>query len=221
MDEEVCGGVKTLRVLAVDDHKLMLEAIRAALEQASDVELVGVAHTGSEALTLIPRLNPDVVLLDMRMPLMDGLTTLGHIRASHPDVKVVILSAIDEPEQIQAALRQGASSFVVKHVDPRDLAPAIRQAASGAVFQMLGVEETAEDAVAKETGITESELRVLKALAQGLSNKQIAKELFVTEQTVKFHLTNIYRKLQVSNRTEAARYAYQRGLATDPFYKIA
>jgi DNA-binding NarL/FixJ family response regulator len=213
--------VKTLRVLAVDDHKLMLEAIKAALERADDVELVGVAQTGSEALTLIPRLNPDVVLLDVRMPLMDGLTALGHIRKRHPDVKVVILSAIEEPEQIQAALRQGASSFVVKNIDPRDLASAIRQAASGAVFQMLGAKATSESTVAKETGITDSELRVLKALVQGLSNKQIAKKLFITEQTVKFHLTNIYRKLQVSNRTEAARYAYQHGLATNPFYELA
>jgi DNA-binding NarL/FixJ family response regulator len=213
--------VKTLRVLAVDDHKLMLEAISAALEQADDVELVGVAHTGSEALTVIPRVNPDVVLLDMRMPMMDGLTTLGHIRKRFPNVKVVILSAIEEPEQIHAALRQGASSFVVKHIDPRDLASAIRQAASGAVFQRISVKETGEEAAARETGITESELRVLKALAQGLSNKQIAKELFITEQTVKFHLTNVYRKLGVANRTEAARYAYQHGLAANPFYELA
>ena len=213
--------MKTLRVLAVDDHKLMLEAIKAALDEAKDVEVVGVAYSGSEALTMIPRTNPDVVLLDMRMPLMDGLTALGLIRKRHPKVKVVILSAIDEPDQIQAALRQGASSFVVKHIDPRDLASAIRQAASGAVFQMLGAAETSEEAVAKETGITDSELRVLKALAQGMSNKQIAKELFITEQTVKFHLTNIYRKLDVSNRTEAARYAYQHGLAANPFYELA
>jgi DNA-binding NarL/FixJ family response regulator len=213
--------VKALRVLAVDDHKLMLEAIRAALEQTEDVELVGVACSGSEALPMISRVDPDVVLLDLRMPLMDGLTTLGHIRKRHPEVKVVILSAIEEPEQIQAALRQGASSFVVKHIEPRDLASAIRQAASGVVFQMLGAEETSEEAAAKETGITDSELRVLKALAQGLSNKQIAKELFITEQTVKFHLTNIYRKLEVSNRTEAARYAYQHGLAANPFYELA
>jgi DNA-binding NarL/FixJ family response regulator len=213
--------MKTLRVLAVDDHKLMLEAIEAALEKADDVELVGVAPSGTQALPLISRLNPDVVLLDVRMPRMDGFTTLAHIRKRHPDVKVVMLSAIEEPEQIQAALRHGASSFVVKHIDPRDLASAIRQAASGAVFQMLGAENTSQEAAAKESGITESELRVLKALAQGLSNKQIAKELFVTEQTVKFHLTNIYRKLQVSNRTEAARYAYQHGLATNPFYESA
>jgi DNA-binding NarL/FixJ family response regulator len=212
--------VKALRVLAVDDHPLMLEAVKVVLESEDDVELVGVAESGSEALALMGRLNPDVVLLDMRMPLMDGLTTLAHIRKRHPDVKVVMLSAIDEPEQIQAALRRGAASFVVKHIDPRDLASAIRQAASGSVFQLLGAEPTSEENAAHESGITESELRVLRALAQGLSNKLIAKELFVTEQTVKFHLTNIYRKLEVSNRTEAARYAYQHGLATNPFYEI-
>ena len=199
----------------------MLEAIRAALDQAEGVELVAEANSGSEAMTLIERTNPDVVLLDIRMPRMDGLTTLGRIRQRHPGVKVVMLSGIDEPEQIQEALRQGASSFIVKHIDPRDLASAIRQAASGAVFQTIGADESSEESAAKELGITDSELRVLKALAEGLSNKQIGAQLFVTEQTVKFHLTNIYRKLQVSNRTEAARYAYQHGLASNPFYEIA
>jgi len=209
----------TLRVLAVDDHKLMLEAIRAALEEAEGVELIGVTNSGSEALPLIARTNPDIVLLDIRMPLMDGLTTLAHIRKRHPDVKVVMLSGIDDPELIEAALRQGASSFVVKDINPRDLASAIRRAANGTVVQTLGSEGTSEETAAAEAGITDGELRVLRALAQGLSNKQIARELFVTEQTVKFHLTNVYRKLEVSNRTEAARYAYQHGLATNPFYE--
>jgi DNA-binding NarL/FixJ family response regulator len=108
----------------------------------------------------------------------------------------------------------------VKHIDPRDLASAIRQAASGAVFQKFDAEGSTEEAVAKATGITDCELRVLKALAQGHSNKEIAKELFITEQTVKFHLTNIYRKLDVSNRTEAARSAYQHGLVENPFYEV-
>ena len=194
-----------IRVVVVDDHQLMLDAIRLTLEQSEDIELVGEALTGSEALPLIGRTHPDLVLLDIRMPQMDGLTCLGKIRERHPKIKVVILSGIDEPEQIQTALKHGASAFVVKHVDPRDLASALRQAMAGTVFQMLGSGESSEENAAKAAGVTESEMRVLTALARGLSNKQIATELFITEQTVKFHLTNIYRKLHV--RTEPKRLA--------------
>lgn len=210
-----------IRVVVVDDHQLMLNAIRLTLEQSEDIELVGEALTGSEALPLIGRTQPDLVLLDIRMPQMDGLTCLGKIRERHPNIKVVILSGIDEPEQIQTALKHGASAFVVKHVDPRDLASALRQAMAGTVFQMLGSGESSEENAAKAAGVTESEMRVLTALARGLSNKQIAAELFITEQTVKFHLTNIYRKLHVANRTEATRYAYQHGIVVNPFFEVA
>jgi DNA-binding NarL/FixJ family response regulator len=199
----------------------MLDAIRLTLEQSEDIELVGEALTGSEALPLIGRTQPDLVLLDIRMPQMDGLTCLGKIRERHPKIKVVILSGIDEPEQIQTALKHGACAFVVKHVDPRDLASALRQAMAGTVFQMLGSGESTEDNAARAAGVTESEMRVLTALARGLSNKQIAAELFITEQTVKFHLTNIYRKLHVANRTEATRYAYQHGIVVNPFFEVA
>ena len=214
-------GVGQIRVVVVDDHQLMLDAIRLTLEQSEDIELVGEALTGSEALPLIGRTHPDLVLLDIRMPQMDGLTCLGKIRERHPKIKVVILSGIDEPEQIQTALKHGASAFVVKHVDPRDLASALRQAMAGTVFQMLGSGESSEENAAKAAGVTESEMRVLTALARGLSNKQIAAELFITEQTVKFHLTNIYRKLHVGNRTEATRYAYQHGIVVNPFFEVA
>ena len=213
--------MKTLGVVAVDDHKLVLEGIKAALEQVEDIELVGVANSGSEALPLVARTNPDVILLDLRMPRMDGMTMLGLLRNRHPDVKVVMLSAVEEPDQMKAALRRGASLFVAKYIDPDDLASAIRQAATGVVFQMFATEEIDEEAAAKANGITEAELRVLKAVSRGLSNKRIARELGVTQQTVKFHLTNIYRKLDVSNRTEAARVAYQHGLVTNPYHEIA
>jgi DNA-binding NarL/FixJ family response regulator len=218
---EGAAAVGQIRVVVVDDHQLMLDAIRLTLEQSEDIELVGEALTGSEALPLIGRTQPDLVLLDIRMPQMDGLTCLGKIRERHPNIKVVILSGIDEPEQIQTALKHGASAFVVKHVDPRDLASALRQAMAGTVFQMLGSGESSEENAAKAAGVTESEMRVLTALARGLSNKQIAAELFITEQTVKFHLTNIYRKLHVANRTEATRYAYQHGIVVNPFFEVA
>ena len=210
-----------LRVVAVDDHQLMLDAICLTLQDEEGIEVVGQALSAVEALPLIGRTQPDIVLLDIRMPQMDGLTCLARIREQHPRVKVVILSGIDEPEQIRTALEQGAAAFVAKHVDPRDLASALRQIAEGTVFQVLGSDGAGGDNAAKNAGITESELRVLRALAQGRSNKQIAGELFITEQTVKFHLTNIYRKLDVSNRTEATRFAYQHGLVTNPFFEVA
>jgi len=208
-------------VVAVDDHQLMLDAICLTLQDEEGIEVVGQALSAVEALPLIGRTQPDIVLLDIRMPQMDGLTCLARIREQHPRVKVVILSGIDEPEQIRTALEQGAAAFVVKHVDPRDLASALRQIAEGTVFQVLGSDAAGGDNAAKSAGITESELRVLRALAQGRSNKQIAGELFITEQTVKLHLTNIYRKLDVSNRTEATRFAYQHGLVTNPFFEVA
>ncbi len=183
----------------------MLKAMRMALEEADDLEIVGEATSGSQVLPLVAQSNPDLVLLDIRMPGMDGLMALELIR-----------SGLDEPDVIKAALRRGASAFVAKTIDPRDLASALRQAAEGTVFQALGIPEEDETSVAKEAGLSKRELSILKALGSGLSNKQIAKELWLAEQTVKFHLTNIYRKLGVANRTEAVRYAYRHGLVESP-----
>ena len=213
--------MKNLRVVAVDDHQLMLDAIRLTLTGAAGVEIVGEVVSSTEALPLIERTRPDIVLLDIRMPQMDGFATLAKIRERFPRVKVVMLSAIDEPEQIRMALEQGAAGFVVKHVDPGDLPSALRQIADETVFQLVGTSNAGRADAVKSAGITDSELRVLRALAQGKSNKQIAADLFITEQTVKFHLTNIYRKLDVSNRTEATRFAYQHGLVTNPFFEVA
>ena len=210
--------MKRLRVLVADDHRLMLEAVRAALATVEDMEIVGEAYQGPQVLPLIGQTKPDVVVLDLRMPQMDGLTILEHMQKRHPDVKVVILSGVDEPDVIEQALKRGASAFVLKHVDPRDLPSAIRQAAEGSVFQTVGLPEQNGRASAGDVGLTAREESVLKALARGLSNKQIAKEEWVTEQTVKFHLTNIYRKLGVANRTEATRFAYQHGLVDSPLY---
>jgi DNA-binding NarL/FixJ family response regulator len=143
---------------------------------------------------------------------MDGLTCIELIRKRHPKVKVVVLSVFNDPDRIQAALRRGASGYIVKSVNPLDLPSALRQALEGTVYHALGLPDIDDEASAKSAGLTEREIAILKAVARGLSNQAIGKELWVTEQTVKFHLTNIYRKLGVANRTEAARYAYQHGL---------
>jgi DNA-binding NarL/FixJ family response regulator len=146
------------------------------------------------------------------MPQMDGLTCLARIRKEFPDMKVAILSVSQEPDQIQTALKRGANAYIIKTIDPDDLAAALRQTVEGTVFTTAGLSDDSGERAAKEAGLTERELVIVRAVARGLSNEAIAKELWVAEQTVKFHLTNIYRKLEVSNRTEAARYAFERGL---------
>jgi DNA-binding NarL/FixJ family response regulator len=210
-----------MKVLIADDHRLMLEGIRRALEGVEGFEIVGEAYTGSQVLPLVGRTHPDVVLLDIRMPQMDGLTCIELIRKRYPKVKVVVLSVFNDPEHIQAALKRGASGYIVKSVNPLDLPSALRQALEGTVYHPLGLPETDDESEAKAAGLTERELAILKAVARGLSNQAIGKELWVTEQTVKFHLTNIYRKLGVANRTEAARYAYQHGLVESPALEYA
>jgi DNA-binding NarL/FixJ family response regulator len=210
-----------MKVLIADDHRLMVEGIRRALAPAEDIEIVGEACNGSQVLPLVRRTNPDVVLLDMRMPQMDGLACLDHIRKHCPKVKVIILSVFSDQEHIQAAFNHGASGYIVKSVNPIDLPSAIRQAVEGSVFHALGFPEVDEATAGKAAGLTERELSILRAVARGLSNAAIGKELWVTEQTVKFHLTNIYRKLHLANRTEAARYAYQHGLVESPLYEYA
>jgi DNA-binding NarL/FixJ family response regulator len=207
-----------LKVVIADDHRLMLEAIKTALEQAEDIEIVGETTSGGQVIPLVGQTDPDMVLLDYRMPEIDGLACLDRLQQRFPRVKVVMFSAADDPQLIEAALSRGASAFIVKHIDPRDLPSALRQAVDGSVYRTLGRAPEEDASGAKAAGLSTSEIRVLKAMALGLSNKEIAKELWLSEQTVKFHLRNIYRKLDVANRTEASHFAYQHGLIGNPFF---
>jgi DNA-binding NarL/FixJ family response regulator len=204
-----------MKVVIADDHPLILAGVRRVLESAEGFEVVGEARSGSEVLPLIGRTSPDVVVLDMRMPGVDGLGCLDRIRARYPQTKVVVLSVSADPEQVQAAFKHGACGYVVKSIDSADLASAIRQAVDGTAFHALGLPALNEESSAKAAGLTERELTIMKAVARGLPNQAIARELWVTEQTVKFHLTNVYRKLGVANRTEAARWAFARGLLNE------
>ena len=207
-----------LKVLIADDHQLMLDGIRLALEREDDFQVVGEARSGSQVMPLVSRLRPDVVMLDLRMPASDGLSCLAQIKQRFPTTKVVVLSVSTDPGVIENVLRTGASAYIVKSVNPVDLPSTLRQVVEGTVFTAIGLPEGRE-AAAKAAGLTERETAILTALAKGLSNEAIGKELWVAEQTVKFHLTNIYRKLGVSNRTEAARYAFQQGLIESPVYE--
>lgn len=203
-----------MRVVIADDHKLIVEGIKRALDESEDFEVVGEATSGSQVLPLVGRTNPDLVILDLRMPGADGLTCLSRIHKQYPHVKVVVLSVSTDENVIQTALKRGASAYIIKSINPIDLPSALRQAMEGTVYSAIGMPE--RDNPARAVGLTERETAILTALARGLSNEAIGKELWVAEQTVKFHLTNIYRKLGVSNRTEAARLAYQHGLVESP-----
>jgi DNA-binding NarL/FixJ family response regulator len=207
-----------MRVVIADDHRLMLDGIRRALEADGGFEIVGETQNGTQVLPLVSETKPDLVLLDVRMPHMDGLACLDEIHRRFPEMKVVMLSASTSSELIEAALRRGATAYIAKSVDPVDLPSALRQAIEGNVFSATAFSGPAEGGGARAAGLTDRETSILRALARGLSNEEIAKELWVTQQTVKFHLTNIYRKLGVKNRTEATRLAYQQGLVESPLY---
>jgi DNA-binding NarL/FixJ family response regulator len=208
-----------MRVLIADDHRLIAEGVKRSLEAEGDFEVVAEASAGSQILPLIRRTKPDLVLLDLRMPGVDGLTALEQIKRDHPAIKVVILSASTDHAVIKAALAKGASAYVIKSVNPVDLASTLRQAMEGSVFHAVGLPPEGTATAASDLGLTSREISILKALARGLSNQAIGKELFVAEQTVKFHLTNIYRKLNAANRTEAVRMAYQHGIIDNPIYE--
>jgi len=202
-----------LRLLVVDDHQLMLEAVRSALAGEDEIDVVGEARSGYEALVLARDTAPDLVLLDLRMPGMDGVQVLDELKKRFPDVRVVALSGSDDEELTREVLARGASAFVSKSVDPRDLAAVLRQVAEGTVTSnVVESGERRSERAAREAGLTERESEVLAGLAEGRSNKQIALQLRVSEQAVKYHLTNVYRKLRTSGRVDALRRANELGL---------
>jgi DNA-binding NarL/FixJ family response regulator len=213
-------GTVPLKVLIADDHPLMLLGVRRTLEAHEDIEIAGEAHSGPELLALVERRSPDVVLTDMCMPGVDGESCIAQITQTWPRVKVVVLSASDSKPSVQAALAAGASAYVVKSVSPIDIASVLRQVCDGAIVfhaapSGLGYgHHPGEPAADAGPCLTERETAVLVAVARGLTTSSIGRELWVSEHTVKFHLTNIYRKLGVSNRTGAVRYALEHKLST-------
>jgi DNA-binding NarL/FixJ family response regulator len=192
----------------------MLKGIREALSGDPDIEIVGEAFSGAQVLPLVARTSPDLVLLDLRMPEVEGFEVLELMQEAHPDVRVAMLSVHNDPAQIASALERGACAYILKSIDWADLGAAIRQAFSG-TFICLGpppVEVAVAEVDTNGAGLSNREVEILQGVARGLSNRAIASELWLSDQTVKFHLHNVYRKLGVSNRTEAARYAYEHGL---------
>jgi DNA-binding NarL/FixJ family response regulator len=209
------------RVILADDHPLFLSALELSLE-AAGVEVLATCGTGDEVLELADKWQPDAVLLDLAMPGMDGLTCVTRLAERHPDVRVVIVSATDDPSAIREVLTAGAVCFVGKSVQPSDLVHALRAVTKTDGIHYRGelpVGELGRPAPRVEPqghGLTKRELEILRLAASGSSNSQMAKLLWVTEQTIKFHLSNVYRKLGVANRTEASHYAHVHELIEPP-----
>jgi DNA-binding NarL/FixJ family response regulator len=202
------------RLLIADDHRLMVAAVRMAFASESDFEIVGEVEAGHQLLPLVGRTSPDIVVLDLSMPGMDGLRCLELLRERHPNVKTIVLSGSDDPAAVDASLARGAIAFVRKTVDPTDLAAVIRQAVDGNVYYPCGYGRSV--APQPDWELTPREVEILRAVAEGRSNKEMAKEFWLSTHTIKYHLTSIYRKLGVSGRTEAVRLAYEHGLIQHP-----
>ncbi len=205
-----------VRICIADEHLLILSGIRSALADADGIEVVGVTHRGDQLLELVDQQRPDLVLLDYRLSGMDGITCVKVIKERHPQIKVVMLSASEDGVQIAEALQAGASAYIGKRINPDDLASALQQVVDGVVYQLCPHVPAPALAAVKPPvyagDLTERELTMLEAISRGLSTKAISRELWITEKTVKFHLTNIYRKLGVHNRASAMRYAFDHDL---------
>ena len=211
-----------IRVLLVDDHAMVRRGLRGFLELLDDIEVCGEAENGRQALDEVARIQPDVVLMDLLMPELDGVSAIGRIRDEHPGVEVVALTSFVEESRVTAALEAGASGFILKDADADDVAQAIRAAHRGEVHLDPAVAllvarrvRTARTAAAPppDASLTEREREVLALVAHGLSNKAIADRLVITERTARTHVSNILGKLGLASRTQAALYAVEHGLA--------
>ena len=214
------GEKAKIRVLSVDDHEIMRGGIRYLLLAVEDVELVGEAQSGEEALNLCETLHPDVILMDMRMPGMDGIQTTQLIRQRYPEIQILVLTSFEEEEMIQQAMQAGAIGYLQKGISVDELADAIRSAYAGKptlspeAFHVL-VQSSVSQPQKPDFDLTERELQVVEMLVHGLSNTEISNRLVITGATVKYHISNILRKLGAANRTEAAALAVQHDLVSN------
>jgi DNA-binding NarL/FixJ family response regulator len=205
-----------IRILVVDDHPVVRQGLRTFLDLQDDLTVVGEAADGAAAVIAADELRPDVVLLDLKMPGADGVVALRGLRESGNAAKVLVITSFTEPAAVLPAVRAGAAGYVFKDIDPPALAAAIRAVHAGHVLLHPDVARLLADGEARRTGVrlTARELDVLAAIAQGRANRQIARELGVSEKTVKTHVSAILAKLGVQDRTQAALYAVRTGILT-------
>jgi NarL family two-component system response regulator YdfI len=210
-----------IKVLVADDHLIVRQGLRLILETEDSFELVGEAADGAQAIRLAGELQPDVILMDLRMPGMDGLTAIEHLQIEQPQVAVVILTTFNEDDLMMRGLRAGAKGYLLKDTSRESLFAAIRAAAQGEALlspevlaRLLAQVANGREQVSKAEGIelTERELEVLEAVARGERSKEIAYHLGISERTIKAHLSSIYNKLGVDSRAAAIAVASQRGI---------
>ena len=207
-------GQEQIKILIADDHPLIIAGIRRTIDHVEDMEVVGEARSGAELMQLIERRLPDLVLMDLKMPGVVGVEAIQQIGQRWPVIKTVVLSACDDRATIDSALHAGARAYVLKSARTVDIASVLRQASSGAVFHAptsARREHGVAEAPARPT-LTERERSILTAVASGMTTAAISRDLWISEHTIKFHLTNIYRKLGVGNRAGAVRYALEHGI---------
>ena len=210
-----------IRVLITDDHLIVREGLRLILETADDIEVVGEATNGAECLQLVPELKPQVILMDLQMPRMDGITAIEHLRKEQPQIAIVILTTYNEDNLMIRGLQAGARGYLLKDTNRENLLDTIQAAAKGETLikpevlaRVLAAHSspTPRSVSQIDSPLTERELEVLQAAARGERNKEIAYKLGITERTVKAHLASIYQKFSVDSRAAAVAVAAQKGL---------
>jgi DNA-binding NarL/FixJ family response regulator len=203
-----------IRLVIVDDHPVVRDGLRGMLESQPDFEVIGVAANGEEAVHLASSLKPEVMLMDLRMPIMDGVTALGEIKTSSPSVKVLVLTTYESDADILPAIEAGALGYLLKDTSREELYSAIRATARGESVLSPGVAARiiGQMRAPAEEKLSSRELEVLELVAEGASNREIASRLHISQATVKSHLIHIFDKLGVSDRTAAVTVALRRGI---------
>jgi DNA-binding NarL/FixJ family response regulator len=221
-------STREIRLVLADDHAVVRSGTRELLEQQPDLRIVGEAADGEEAIRLAQELQPDVLIMDVRMPRISGVEATRRIKAEHPHIRVLVLTAHDDDEYVFALLQAGANGYLLKTAEIDELVRAIRTVAAGqsalapevtgkVVAQFTSgksLPDVATDNQEHYDGLTERELGILRLVGKGLSNKQIGKTLHISDRTVQAHLSNIFSKLDVNSRTEAVMYAVGKGWIT-------
>ncbi len=207
-----------IRVLIADDHPVVRQGLRSFLQLQADLEVVGEASDGEEAVAAAASLTPDVVLMDLVMPNVDGIQAMQRIRTASPSVRVIVLTSFADDGKVIPAVKMGAAGYMLKDAEPQELAEAIRRVHRGeghlhpaAAARVM--EELAGDRPRPAETLTDRELEVLRLIARGRSNREIARHLVISEKTVKTHVSNLLGKLRLADRTQAAVFAVREGLA--------
>jgi NarL family two-component system response regulator LiaR len=212
-----------IRVLIVDDHGVVREGLRTYLELLDDMVVIAEAGNGLEAVAQASHYQPDVVLMDLVMPEMDGIEATRQIVATNPSARIIVLTSFADDEKVFPAIRAGATGYLLKDVSPDDLANAIRAIHAGETYLHPDITRKLVDQLASPEQslkpapdeLTPREVEVLRHLAQGMSNREIAEALTISEKTVKTHVSNILSKLHLADRTQAAIYAHRHGVAPE------